>query len=167
MEFKLRKTTISDIDKVMDIYKGAQQFMHDNGNPNQWGFSWPSNEKIIDDINKQISYVVIKNDEIVGVFAFVIGVDPTYINIRNGAWLSNKTYGTIHRLASSFKYHGIFEFVQKELEKLNVNFRIDTHENNKVMIHQIEKLGYKYCGIITPIEGGERLAFEKIIDNKK
>lgn len=163
MIYKLRKTTLEDYSKALDIYDGARKFMKANGNPDQWGDDWPSKEIIKEDIENGISYAVTYNDELVAVFAFKVGIDVTYLKIWDGKWSNEDTYGTVHRLASSFKYKGIFPFVQSELENMfNINFRIDTHENNKPMINQVLRVGYKYTGKISPIEGGERLAFEKI-----
>ena len=34
-----------------------------------------------------------------GVFAFILGEDPTYGVIEDGQWLSGDPYGTIHRIA--------------------------------------------------------------------
>lgn len=164
MEYSIRKTNLNDLSPVLSIYQKARQFMKNNNNPDQWGDDWPSEERIRQDINEGISYVVCSENKIYAVFAFIIGIDNTYLDIREGKWLSNKEYGTIHRLASSFETKGIFPFIQTELEKNHqINFRIDTHKNNQPMRRQILKTGYKYCGIITPIEGGERLAYEKVI----
>ena len=33
----IRKTTMEDLDEVMEIYAGARAFMAQNGNPTQWG----------------------------------------------------------------------------------------------------------------------------------
>jgi len=163
MKYILRKTTLDDYDKTLEIYQGAREFMKTNGNPDQWGDNWPSREIIKEDIIKGISYSVTCKDELIAIFAFKVGIDVTYLKIWDGKWSSEETYGTVHRLASSFKYKGIFPFIQNELEKMfDINFRIDTHENNKPMINQVLKVGYTYAGKISPIEGGERLAFEKI-----
>lgn len=40
------------------------------------------------------------------------------------------------------------------------NIRIDTHHDNMVMQHLIEKEGFKYCGIIYCWSGDERVAFQ-------
>jgi len=163
MAWFLQKTTINDLFTALEIYSNARDFMKRNGNPDQWGNDWPSKEKIEEDIKRGISYKITDGERILAVFAFRIGEDKTYLNISEGHWLSNKEYGTIHRFASSFIQKGVFKYAQNELEKLfPVNFRIDTHKNNLPMRRIIEATGYVYCGIIEPIEGGERLAYEKI-----
>lgn len=161
----IRNTLLSDLDEVLKIYESARRFMKDNSNPNQWGDNWPNKEIIIEDIEKNKSFVVIDSltNKIVGVYAFIIGEDPTYKYIKDGKLKNEKEYGTIHRLASSFSYHGIFSFVMGYLKKEhNCDFRIDTHKDNKVMIKAILKEDYEFCGIIYPIEGGERLAYHLV-----
>lgn len=43
-----------------------------------------------------------EKNEILAVFAFIIGIDNTYLKI-DGKWKDNSEYGTIHAVASSFK----------------------------------------------------------------
>ena len=43
------------------------------------------------------------------------------------------------------------------------NLRIDTHEDNVIMRHCIEKAGFRYCGVIHLLSGDPRLAFQKIL----
>ena len=90
-------------------------------------------------------------------------IDPTYLDIYEGAWLSNDPYVTIHRLASSGIEGDIFSFIINEISKQNINIRVDTHKNNSFMINALLKNGFVYCGLINPIEGGIRRAYEKIV----
>jgi hypothetical protein len=48
----IRKTEIKDLDNVMMIYEDARSFMKENGNPNQWGDSYPERELIKRDISE-------------------------------------------------------------------------------------------------------------------
>ncbi len=41
------------------------------------------------------------------------------------------------------------------------NLKIDTHRDNKIMQHLLEKNGFKYCGIINTDDGTERMAYQK------
>jgi RimJ/RimL family protein N-acetyltransferase len=41
--------------------------------------------------------------------------------------------------------------------------RCDTHKDNKIMQHTLEKNGYKYCGVIYLDNGDARVAYEKLI----
>lgn len=47
-----------------------------------------------------IAMFCMENEKVVGVFVFIIGEDPTYRVIYQGAWRSETEYGTIHRIAS-------------------------------------------------------------------
>ena len=52
MEF--RRTEVSDLDKVMNIIKQAQNYFKEN-NIDQWQNNYPNEEVINDDINKKYS----------------------------------------------------------------------------------------------------------------
>ena len=90
-----------ELDQIMDIYARARAFMAENGNPTQWGDSYPPRELIEEDILSNRLFVCVINGELEAVFAFVLGEDPTYKVIENGQWLSDGPYGTLHRLASA------------------------------------------------------------------
>mgnify|MGYP003293853875 CR=1 FL=1 len=160
---RIRKSTMNDLPAMLEIFKNARAYMASHGNPNQWHDNWPSEEILISDINIGQSYIV-EDDEkgILATYAYIVGVDPTYLEI-DGAWLTDDPYGTIHRLASAHKERDIFSYIISEVTKNGLNMRIDTHANNDAMIRAILKNGFKYCGIISPIEGGDRNAYELII----
>ena len=42
------------------------------------------------------------------------------------------------------------------------NIKIDTHHDNKVMQHQLEKEGFVRCGIIKLENGEPRIAYQKL-----
>ena len=44
------------------------------------------------------------------------------------------------------------------------NLRVDTHHENKIKQHQIEKSGFEKCGIIYIEDGSPRIAYKKAID---
>ena len=41
------------------------------------------------------------------------------------------------------------------------NLRIDTHRDNVVMQHMLDKNGFQYCGIIYLEDGSERMGYQK------
>lgn len=159
----IRKAVKDDLPYIFEIYVRARKFMAENGNPNQWGDIKPGKELVESDIEKGISYVCEKDGEILGVFAFIYGEDPTYKIIYDGEWLNDKPYAVIHRIASSGKVKGTGEFCLKWALSQYPNVRIDTHKDNTVMRYLMDKLGFTYCGIIHLEDGDERLAFQKII----
>ena len=154
----IRQSTLCDLPVIMDIYQSARQFMRSRGNDTQWANGYPSPELVSDDINRGVSYVGIADGEIQFVFAFIIGADPTYAEI-DGAWLNDKPYGTIHRLASAGRMPGALkacvDFCLTQID----NIRIDTHELNTPMRRAIEHLRFERCGIIHIADGSPRIAY--------
>ena len=136
--------------------------MKQTGNRNQWANKFPPESLIKEDIEKKQLYIIEKSGFICGVFAFIIGNDPTYSIIKNGEWLSYEKYGTVHRIASNGKSKGIFNEIITFCESKISHLRIDTHKDNKIMQHLIEKNGFHKCGIIYVADGTPRLAYEKI-----
>lgn len=158
----IRKSSAADIDDIMACYEAAKQFMRTSGNHSQWINGYPSRELIAEDIDRGVSYVGIDADgSIVMAFAFIIGDDPTYSVIEDGRWINNLPYGTIHRLASNGRQHGILrtcvDFCMGKID----NLRLDTHADNSIMQHAAEALGFKRCGIIYCIDGSPRIAYQK------
>lgn len=97
----------------------------------------------------QINYVIEQDGKVCATFVFIIGEDPTYDIIENGAWIDNeRPYGTIHRIASNRQLTGVFDLVLDWCTAHCKNIRIDTHQDNRRMIHLIEKAGFSRCGII-------------------
>ncbi len=156
----IEKSKIGNLNEIMRIYEYARGIMRENGNPNQWKDVNPPKETIIADIENGHHYSMWKDDEICGVFAFIIGEDETYRFI-DGKWLNEEIYGTIHRVASSGRVRGIFEVCLAFCESKIPNIRIDTHEDNKIMQHLVEKNGFQECGIITVADGSPRKAYQK------
>ena len=98
-----------------------------------------------------------------GVFAFILGVDPTYQVIEDGAWLNDTLpYGTIHRLASSGKSKGVASAVIEWCLEHCQSLRADTHADNQIMQHLLEKNGFTRCGIIHVADGTPRIAYQKL-----
>ena len=153
----------SDLQSILVIYKKARQFMINTGNPNQWASGGPTKEQLLNDISNNDLYVIKEKDDIVGVFAFIIGEDSTYKVIEQGHWLSDSEYGTIHRVASNGTVHGLFDLIIDYCSSKIDHLRIDTHSDNKVMQHLIEKNGFLKCGIIYVNDGSPRIAYERLI----
>ena len=152
---------MEDIPAMMDLYAQARVFMRENGNLNQWDENYPSRELLEKDIAFGNSYIV-EDDEknLAATFAFIKGEDPTYYGIENGAWLNHEPYGTIHRLAGNTSYHGIASGCISWCKSQIGNLRADTHEDNKIMQHLLEKNGFVRCGIIHLANGAPRIAYQ-------
>lgn len=159
---EIRQTVLDDLDKVMEIYKDARLYMRENGNPNQWGDDYPGIDLIRQDISEGKSYVCVEDNQVVGVFFFNIGPDPTYHIIYEGSWLNDEPYGVIHRIASGSHKRGVASFCLKWCYDKWPNIRIDTHQDNIVMQNFLNKNGFSRCGIIHLENGAERIAYQKV-----
>lgn len=156
----IRRSTLEDIPRMKEIFAIARKFMISTGNPNQWSENYPSVEQLTTDINNGDSYVCLEEGSVVATFVLRGGEDPTYANIYDGAWRNNHPYATIHRIASNGVVKGIFSMIMDYALQQYSTIRIDTHRDNKVMRHTIEKAGFHYCGIIHCWNGDERLAYQ-------
>lgn len=164
----IRSMTREDIPEIMAIYAYAREQMKNNGNPTQWGDRHPPRQTIENDIRDKTGYVILDDDEsICGVFAFIIGPDPTYAVIWDGKWLNDKPYGVIHRIASSGRKKGILAAALSYCESQIDNIRIDTHSDNKIMQHLLEKYDYRKCGIISVADGTPRIAYHKEVKHEE
>ena len=158
----VRRATYDDLDRMKELFACARAYMKKSGNPTQWKDDRPSISIVVNDIAKNNSYVIEDDDRIVATFACIKGIEPTYLDI-DGKWLNDDEYVTIHRVASDGSRKGIFNEIIKYCGKFNRDIRIDTHKDNKTMIHLIEKNGFRYCGIIIVDDGTKRIAFQKKI----
>ena len=158
----IRKTTAADVDAAAALYDSARAFMKESGNPNQWNGSYPNADNILVDIASGGSYVCEDDGEIVAVFYFCIGNDPTYDKIYEGEWKCGGEYAVIHRIAVKHHGRGIADFIYARCFDMHPNLRIDTHRDNVPMQRSLSKNGFEYCGIIYLANGDERLAFQKV-----
>ena len=157
----IRKTREADIPAISEIYSSAKDFMRKNGNPNQWAAAYPNSESARDDMENEIGYVCEDEGEVVAVFAFCIGREPTYDAIYGGKWQNDEPYAYIHRVAVKRHGGGIIDFCFSECFKRFPNLKIDTHRDNIPMQRVLLRNGFKLCGIIHLENGEERLAYQK------
>lgn len=160
---QIRPTKATDLPRLMKIFEEARQFMASVGNPTQWGDGYPEEATLRGDIERGVSYVVEEDGVIVGTFAFILGEDPTYRLIDDGAWVDDEQpYGTIHRLASLTASHGVADACLDWCGARIDNLRADTHRDNLVLQHILTSRGFQYCGIIYVRHHSPRLAYQRI-----
>ena len=157
---QIRKAANADLNRIMEIYRIAQDFMIATGNPGQWGHFYPEEALIRQDIEEQICHVICEDELIHGVFALCTGEDPTYGRIYEGAWPNNEPYLTIHRVAGDGEVHGLVKSAADYAKNQADNVRIDTYKDNLIMQRQIEKNGFRQCGIIHLENGSPRIAYQ-------
>ena len=160
----IRHSIMDDIPTLLAISEEAKGIMRRDGNMEQWGGDYPSVEVFAKDIRRGVSYVMEHNGETVATFAAIPGPDPTYATIYNGQWIDDsKPYIVIHRIASRAESHGVIAEMLNFCFNMTDNIRIDTHRDNHIMQHLMEKHGFRYCGIIYLANGDERLAYQRTI----
>ena len=81
----IRLAVPEDFTSIMSIYAYARSFMQETGNPNQWGNHFPPEELIHNRIRDKQLFVLEENGTLHGAFAFIIGEDPTYLQIDDGS----------------------------------------------------------------------------------
>lgn len=159
----IRKAKATDIAGIMQIYDAARAYMRENQNPDQWGNGYPSRELIEADIRAGFCHVCEEDGELLGVFCYFLGDDPTYQTIYGGAWLNDRPYGVLHRIAVAKHCKGVASFCFDHCLSLCRNLKIDTHRDNIPMQRSLAKNGFVRCGIIYLENGDERIAYQKTL----
>ena len=170
---QIRPARREDLPAMEAIYEQAKKFMRETGNPNQWNGSYPEEGLLLCDMEHGNSYIVEENGQVIGTFAFIKGEDPTYRDIEDGMWMKEEPYGTVHRLASATGTHGVaaacFAWCRVQCENGSgiAGLRADTHADNRVMQHVLEKNGFVRCGIIHLENGDPRIAYQYVRPEQK
>lgn len=63
MNLQIRKATLDDLDRLMEIFEEARRFMCRTGNPNQWINGYPQRELIQEEIEASHCYVCVTEEE--------------------------------------------------------------------------------------------------------
>ena len=157
----IRPATAADLPALRPVFEAAKGIMRADGNPSQWSApGFPPDALLLRDIARGGGFVMLSGESIIAYFALLPSPEPTYDYI-DGAWLTDEPYGVIHRMASYPEVHGVFSAIIDFAAARYAHLRIDTHRDNRIMRHLIEKHGFTYCGIIWLEDGTDRLAYER------
>ncbi len=162
----LRKANLTDLSKIMKIIAEAKVFLGKSGS-DQWQGIYPAREDVVDDLAKNQAYVLDVDGEVAAYSAVITGEEPNYTKITNGSWTNdNLDYVTVHRICFSDQFRGqeltkylfsnIFTLMNAQGYR---DFRVDTHEMNRIMQHVFEREGFEQRGIVQI--DGERIAYQK------
>ena len=158
--YTIRLTTKADTQAVMAMYDHSRGLMRTDGNTVQWE-GYPTLADLQSDIARQVSYLVLDGNTVVGTFALVPGIEPTYAYIDHGRWIDNQTpYVTMHRMAKNATGHGIAHFGFAIAKNHYSHIRVDTHATNRPMRHVLTTEGFVKCGVIYMPDGSPRVAYE-------
>ena len=156
----IRLAKLEELNDIQRIYDTARAFMRASGNLLQWVNGYPQRELLEADIEKSHLFVIEEDGKLHGVFAFILGDDPTYACIEDGRWLNDKPYGTIHRIGTDGTIHGAVRLARDYALQFTDEVRADTHADNKPMQHTLTKNGFIRCGIIYLENGDPRIAYQ-------
>lgn len=159
---EIRKTQPEELNILIRMYENARIFMASHGNPLQWGNTYPTPQILMDDISSGNSYVCVEHNKIIAAFYYKEGIDDTYVRIYEGQWVNEAPYGVVHRITSDGTIHGAASFCLNWAFNKCGNLKIDTHRDNIVMQHLLDKNGFKYCGVVYLEDGSERIAYQKV-----
>ena len=169
MKYNYRLATLEDIDEIMAIIEDGRKFLKPQ-NSGQWQNGYPNKDDFINDINNKNLYVVLTDDNFIASVAAFTYHEEDYDHLYEGKWLTSLPYMVMHRIAVKNEYRGqgygyaLFDLLEKVAKKEGYHsLRIDTHENNKVMLHLLDKSGFVYCGKAILKPDKDRMVFEKVI----
>ena len=156
----IRLAATRDLDDILRVYDKARAFMRTSGNMLQWVNGYPQRDLLEADIEKGQLFVIEEDGKLHGVFAFILGDDPTYAYIEDGKWPNTKPYGTIHRIGTDGTIHGAVQMARDYALQFTDEVRADTHADNNPMQHTLTKNGFVRCGIIYLENGDPRIAYQ-------
>ncbi|MFS9256265.1 GNAT family N-acetyltransferase [Streptococcus infantis] len=164
---EIRLAFPNEVDAIMQVIEGAKKYLAEAGST-QWQNGYPNTDTIIEDIISGQAYVALEEGELLAYVAVTKSPEKAYEAIYDGNWQGKETeYLVFHRIAvaSDVQGQGVAQtFLEGLIEGFDyLDFRSDTHAQNKAMQHIFEKLGFKQVGKV-PVDG-ERLAYQKIKSN--
>lgn len=163
---QIRKATMADIPRLLEIYASARQFMQQSGNPTQWTEGYPQQALVEQDIAEERLFVMTEDTRIFGCFMLCAGPDPTYKQIFDGRWGYDTSYGVIHRVAGDGSRGGIVIGCVAFARQYYRHLRIDTHQDNLPMQRALQRAGFIHRGTIFLENGDPRLAYDWIDTTK-
>lgn len=155
----VRKALPKDLPALLAIFDYARVFMAAHGNPTQWPPSYPDGELMGQEIARGVCYVLEQEGRVEGTFCYIPGVEPTYLKIDQGAWPDDRPYATIHRLASAGRVPGVADACFAWCAAQGLPLRADTHHDNRIMQHLLERSGFVRCGRIFTDNNTPRIAY--------
>lgn len=93
-----RKATENDILSAVEIMNDAIRRLGDEG-VDQWQHGYPNRQRLEQDVEEGIGWVLCENNEVVAYGALVFTGEPAYANIADGQWITHEeNYAVVHRM---------------------------------------------------------------------
>lgn len=152
-QYIFRLSEEKDLEAIDSIIQDGVEAIRVQGF-DQWQDGYPNLNIIRQDQELNRSYVLEKDNEVVGIATLYLLGEPAYDKIYEGEWLCDEKYGCLHRVAVSKKVYGtgasvkLIELCEEQIKKENISYvRIDTHEKNIPMLTLLtKKCNYKIAG---------------------
>lgn len=155
----IRKTETGDLSCLDQLFDTCRAYMNAQGNTDQWDSKYPTAAVVEQDIVSGHGYVCTDESNTV-LASFALGdYEEQYDHIHSGSWSCDEPYIVVHRMGA-LPEKGAGSFIFQYLTEKYPYIRIDTHENNKTMLHLLEKFGFRYCGIVHYPGYGDRVAYD-------
>ena len=138
---EIRKTKPEELNILIRMYENARIFMASHGNPLTMGEHLSCTTDPDGRYSSGNSYVCVEHDKIIATFYYKEGIDDTYVRIYEGQWLNEAPYGVVHRITSDGTIRGAASFCLNWAFNKCGNLKIDTHRDNIVMQHLLDKNG--------------------------
>lgn len=179
VQYVFRQGLADEAEEIWQILQDGRAYLATQG-VDQWQRIYPTLSDIQRDITLGLNWVLTARfydqhaetvrEVIVGTLVLLFDEEPTYTSLREGSWLQDGPYATLHRVVIRDQYRGkklakklFFESYRVAIRQGVQYIRVDTHVDNQPMRSLIEQEGFTYCGKITVAGGDERLAYEKRI----
>ena len=162
---EIRLAFPNEVDAIMQVMEDAKKCLAKSGS-DQWQNDYPNADIIIDDIISGQAYVALEEGgELLAYAAVTKSPEEAYEAIYEGSWHGEESeYLVFHRIAVATDVQGqgvAHNALTTLIEGFDyLDFRSDTHAQNKAMQHIFEKLGFQQVGKV-PVDG-ERLAYQKL-----
>lgn len=145
----IRKATLNDVNKIMEIIKSTVEEMKTYNNT-QWDENYPQAIDFTEDIESGELYVESEEGEVKG-FICVNNVEPK--EYEKLSWASNDKAMVIHRMAvnPNFRQQGVGSKLIKFAEELALDndviyLKTDTYSINTKMNSLFKKCGFNLVG---------------------
>lgn len=165
---QIRLARREDLERIEALFQASRQLMIRSGNPSQWAGAYPAREDAESDIAEGIGYVLEREGLVHAYFMLTASPEPRYAQLSEGAWLKDRPYLVMHRLAGSGEAKGLarpcFDFAKALAREKKVDLRADTHPDNRIMQAAFLRYGLRYCGVIPWPDGSIRLAYQWLWD---
>lgn len=162
-----RKVEVSDFETVRELFEQGRSFQQSLGFV-QWLPGYPSEDILVQDMERGRGYVFMTDDVIVGYASIFTDSDEEYDRMAH-IWRTPKEYGAVHRLVLSDAVRGrglgrgILEICEDLIARSGCKaVRIDTGLQNKPMQRLLAGAGYSCRGEHNFV-WGPRLAYEKLV----